>query len=167
MGLTSALRTAPALGDAIGSTLSLVRGPLRAELSLVLRQFQMGVPLDEALLDSARRVGSIPLSAVVATLRVARRTGGNLNTTLERNAHTLREMARLEALVRAKTASGRAQSNAISLVPVILIAGLNHLDPAYLAPVHATTEGHLLAVLACLMWVAAVFWARKIVAVDL
>lgn len=167
MGLSSALRAAPALGDAIESTLPLVQGALRGELQVVMRAFRLGTPLDEGLIAMAKRVGSPALAAALTTLRVARRTGGELGATLERTADALREMARLEGVVRSETASGRAQAVTISLVPVPLVGVLHWLNPDYLKPLFSTALGNALLAIAIMLWLVAFLWARKIVEVDL
>ena len=105
-------------------------------------------------------------SAAIATLRIARNTGGNLNRTLERTAASLRELARLEGVVRTKTAEGRAQTWVIALIPVPLVTGLDRLDPDFLAPVWTTTGGHLVLAGAIVLWAIALLLARKIVEVD-
>jgi tight adherence protein B len=166
LALSNALKASPSLGDALAACVPLLAAPLRDELALVLREQQLGVPLDRALGNMAGRVRSPVVSAAVATLRIARNTGGNLNRTLERAAASLRELARLEGVVRTKTAEGRAQTFVIAVIPVPLVAGLNALDPEFLAPVWTTGGGHLVLAAAIALWGVALLLARKIIEVD-
>lgn len=166
LALSNALKASPSLGDALAACVPLLAPPLRDELALVLREQQLGVPLDRALANMAGRVRSPVVSAAIATLRIARNTGGNLNRTLERAAASLRELARLEGVVRTKTAEGRAQTLVIALIPVPLIWGLDALDPEFLAPVWTTGGGHLVLAAAFLLWGIALLLARKIIEVD-
>jgi tight adherence protein B len=140
--------------------------PLRGEVELVLREQQLGVPLDRALANMGERVRTPVVSAALATLRIARNTGGNLGRTLERAAASLRELARLEGVVRTKTAEGRAQTLVIALLPAPLVWGLDRLDPEFLAPVWNTSAGHVLLAAALVLWAIALLLARKIVEVD-
>ncbi|HMI91960.1 MAG TPA: type II secretion system F family protein [Polyangiales bacterium] len=166
LALSNALKASPSLGDALAACVPLLASPLRDELGLVLREQQLGVPLDRALANMAERVRSPVVSAAIATLRIARNTGGNLNRTLERAAASLRELARLEGVVRSKTAEGRAQTLVIALIPVPLIWGLDALDPEFLAPVWTTGGGHLVLAAAIALWAVALLLARKIIEVD-
>jgi tight adherence protein B len=166
LALSNALKASPSLGDALAACAPLLAPPLREELGLLLREQQLGVPLDRALANVAERVRSPVASAAIATLRIARDTGGNLNRTLERAAASLRELARLEGVVRTKTAEGRAQTWVIALIPVPLVTGLDRLDPGFLAPVWTTTSGHLVLAAALVLWGIALLLARKIVEVD-
>jgi tight adherence protein B len=166
LALSNALKASPSLGDALAACVPLLASPLREELALVLREQQLGLPLDRALGNLAERVRSPVVSAAIATLRIARNTGGNLNRTLERAAASLRELARLEGVVRTKTAEGRAQTLVIAVIPVPLLAGLNALDPEFLAPVWTTGGGHLVLAGAVTLWGIALLLARKIIEVD-
>jgi tight adherence protein B len=69
--------------------------------------------------------------------------------------------------VRTKTAEGRAQALLIALAPFALVPLLDALDPNFLAPLWQTELGHLLVGLALALWLAALWLARRITAVDI
>lgn len=166
LALANALKASPALGDALAACAPLLAAPLRGEIELVLREQQLGVPLDRALANMAERVRTPVVSAALATLCIARDTGGNLGRTLERAAASLRELARLEGVVRTKTAEGRAQTLVIAGLPVPLVWGLDRLDPGFLAPVWNSGTGHMVLAAALVLWAIALLLARKIIEVD-
>jgi tight adherence protein B len=166
IALANALHASSALGDALAHSQRLVAAPLADELARVLREHELGVPLDRALEDLGKRVASPVVSTGLATLRIARNTGGDLAATLKSAASSLRELARLEGVVRTKTAEGRAQAFVIAAVPVPLVWMLDALDPTLLAPLWSTTTGHFVVAAALLLWGAALLLARKILAVD-
>lgn len=165
--LTNALRGNPALGSALASIAPLCPSPMKDELETLLKSFDLGTPLDEGLQDFARRVPSRALSTTVSILCIARRTGGNLTKTLETTAAALREMARLEGVVRTQTASGRTQATALSLLPIPLVGMLYVADNTFLDPLLVTFTGHLVILSSIAMWAVAVVAARWIVAVDI
>ena len=166
LALANALRASPSLGDAIAASASLMAAPLSEELVLASKETSLGVPLDRALREMAERIGSPVFAAAVATLRIARNSGGDLSRTLESAAASLREMARLEGVVRTKTAEGRAQAWVIGVLPAPLIYMLQHLNPDLLTPLWTTSKGHMVLGAAALLWACALLLARKIVNVD-
>jgi tight adherence protein B len=166
LALSNALRANPALSSAIAASAELVAAPLSSELARVAGEQRVGVTVDHALRHMAERVGSPAVTATLAILRIARGTGGDLSHTLEAAAASLREMARLEGVVRSKTAEGRAQTGVIAGAPLLLVALLHELDPQFLAPLWTTQVGHLVVAGAIALWCAAIVLARKIVAVD-
>lgn len=167
VALTSAMRAAPALGTALASVVPLCPRPIRDEFDWVVKAFRVGTPLDQALMQLADRVPSQSLSAAVNMLCIARRTGGDLANTLETSAASLREMARLEGVVRTKTASGKAQATAIGFLPIPLVAGLRVADENFLAPLLGNLTGHLIITASIVLWMVAIALANWIVAVDI
>jgi len=165
--LGNALHSTPSLGDAMLSSCSVISLPLLSEVELILKEVELGMPLDGALEVGAARVKSSTFHAAVAVLRTARRTGGNLPRALATAAISLREMARLEGVVRSKTAEGKAQSFVIGGIPVPLYLGVRMMDPLFFRPLETTFTGHLVFAAAVVLWLAAVLAARKILLVDI
>ena len=165
--VANALRASPSLGDAIGSSATLLQPPMSQELDLLVKEYELGTPLDEALENLSERVGSRTLAATVQALKIARRSGGNLTAMLESSAESLREFARLEGVVRTKTAEGKAQVFVIGLIPVPMVLGINSLDPRFFEPLLGSFLGQLIISIALIFWLAAVLLARKILDVDI
>jgi len=167
LAIANALKASGSLADALSSAVQVVPRPLRDELVIVLREHGLGEPLDRALGNLAARTQSPVVTAATVTLLIARNAGGNVIRTLETSAEALREMARLEGVVRTKTAEGRAQSTVIAILPLPFFCGIDALDPHLLAPLWRVPAGHLVIAGACALWVLAIFLARKIVDVDI
>lgn len=165
--LAHALKATPALGEAMASTTALLGGALGQELAVALHEHALGSPLKVAISAMAKRVGSPVLSMAATTLDIAHRTGGDLSETLERSAASLREMARLEGVVRTKTAEGRSQAWVVSCVPAVVLFTLWKMSPEIVQVLFVTTRGHAVLVIACVMWVAAIASAVRILQVDI
>ena len=166
-GLSRCLEAAPSLGEAIEASIMMCDAPMREELKLVDNEIRLGRPIDRALAEWASRVSSRTLTMALATLQVGRETGGSLGAVLKSAADSLREMERLEGVVRTKTAEGKAQAWVISIVPVPLYFAVKASDPEYFLPLESTATGHLLLAIAVSLWVAATFSARKILSVQI
>jgi tight adherence protein B len=164
--IANALRASPSLGDAIASTTALLQAPMSEEIDLLVKEYELGTPLDRALDNLTARVGSSTLSGAVLALKVARKTGGNLPEMLESAAAALRELARLEGVVRTKTAEGKAQAFVIGLIPAPLVLGVHAMDPEFFAPLAQSFLGNLVVAGAATLWTVAILMARKILAVD-
>lgn len=165
--LSNALKASPSLGEAIGNSAKLMRPPMAEELDLALKEMKLGTPLDQAVLNMSTRVGSSSVSSALATILVGRQTGGDLPKILEESAATLREMARLEGVVRTKTAEGKSQAYVLGVIPFVLIGAIHMVDEHWLEPLGRTTLGFIIIGAAAALWVAAIFLARRILAVDI
>jgi tight adherence protein B len=164
--VANALKANPSLGEAIASSASLLPVPISEEIDLLVKEYELGTSLDRALEQFAQRIGSKTLTGAVLALQVARNSGGNLPETLENAAAALRELARLEGVVRTKTAEGKAQAFVIGMIPIPMVVGIHLMDARFFEPLVATFTGHLVIGAAIVVWALAIVLASKILAVD-
>jgi tight adherence protein B len=165
--LARALDAAPSLGDAIEASINACDDPLREELVVVVGEMHLGHSVLQVLGHWEQRVRSRTLSMAIMTLQLGRETGGPLSDLLKNAAASLREMDRLEGLVRSKTAEGRAQAWVISAVPIPLYFAVTMGDPRYFLALETTPLGQLLLALAVGLWICAGLSARSILAVRI
>lgn len=139
--LAAALRGGAGLSQALAMLIEHQRSPLRDELSLVVRQQRLGLPMDDALLQLAQRNGSRDVELFSATLRVARELGGGLADALQRLALGLRRRRAIEDKIDALTSQGRTQGVIVSLLPMLLAIALLVLEPRATRPLFTTPAG--------------------------
>jgi tight adherence protein B len=165
--LANALKAVPSIGDALASSQALMHAPMSQELDVVLKEYQLGTPLDAALFNMGERIKSRIVTTALTMLQVARRTGGDLPSTLETSAASLRELARLEGVVRTKTADGRNQAMVVGALPAVIIVILYFLHPDLLLPMFQSFKGNILLAIAFALWAGAIASAMKILKVDI
>lgn len=167
LALANALKSTPSIGDAFQSVQTLVAPPLRQEVELAVKEMRLGSTLDQTMLGMASRVGSKQLDSALSAILIGRQIGGNLPKILETTAATMREMARLEGVLRTKTAEGRAQLWVLALVPFGLTWALNALSEGYFEPLNSSIVGWVIAIAAAGFWLASLVVARRVLRVDL
>jgi tight adherence protein B len=167
LALANALRSTPSVGDALRTVAPVIAEPLRSETVLALKETRLGRTSAEALEQMAKRVQSRALDTAVAAVVLGQQTGGNLPKTLESLAAALRELQRLDANLRAKTAGLRVQVWIVALAPVAFVAVLEKMQPHYFDAMLASTPGRVAAAIALVSWLAAIALARQILAVRL
>lgn len=165
--LANALKATPSLGEAMSASAKIIRPPMRDELDVCLKEIQLGTPLDQAVINMSERIGSRTFSSALATVLVGRQTGGDLPQILDQSAATLREMARLEGVVRTKTAEGKSQAWVLGAIPFLLLAAIHYIDPNWLRPLTQQFAGYVIITVAAILWASAIVLARKILAVDI
>jgi tight adherence protein B len=166
VGLSNALRATPALQTAIDYSARLVGGPLAEELDLVVKERELGTPLDAAMKNMADRVGSRTVRGVLAMTIIGRATGGRLPDILEVAAGQLREMARIEGVIRTKTAEGRGQVWVLAMMPFGMLATIHSVDEHFFDPLGHGLVGTILIGVALVLWGAAILAAKKILELD-
>ena len=163
----NALKSRPAVGDALESVLRLTPNPLRQELELAVKQMHVGCSVDEALLQMSTRVAGKNLDTGLSALLIGRQVGGHLPTVLETTAAAMREMDRLEGVIRTKTAQERSQMWVLALFPVVLVFAFNWISRGYFDPMTTSVAGLLATGAALVLWGGSIVAARRILAVDL
>ena len=165
--LANSLKATPSVVEAIASTVPLVPRPFLEEVDLLVKEMRLGAPLHRAVTAMARRINSTVISGALATIVVASQTGGNLSHTLEQSSATLRESARLDGVLRTKTAEGRGQVLVLASMPFLLCTVIGWLDPSWFDPVLDHRYGRTIIAVCAGLWIIASLWAYRIVRVDL
>jgi tight adherence protein B len=167
LALANALRASPSAGRALAMVQPVTAAPLDREIELVLREMRVGSTLEQALANLSARVRSFQLDAAMSCLLIGRQTGGNVPMILDGAAHTLREITRLQGVLRTKTAEGRAQANVLAVFPLALVFMFDWAKPGYFTPLTDSATGYFITVLAITMWISSVILTRRIMAVQL
>lgn len=167
LALANALKATPSIGNALAYTQPLLAAPIDAEVALALKEMRLGNTVDQALLSMAGRVRSTQLDAALSGLLIGRQVGGDLPKILERTAATLREMARLQGVVRSKTAEGKAQVTVLAVFPVFILLLFDTVSRGYFDPLTASVVGWSVIVISLALWLGSVVVARKVLSVDI
>jgi tight adherence protein B len=167
LALANALKATPSIGAAFGGILNVIDDPIRQDVDLAIKEMKVGSTLDQALLHMAARVGSQQLDSALSSILIGRQVGGNLPKVLETTATTLREMKRLEGVIRTKTADGRMQLWVIGAMPLVFIVGFGVMWPGYFEPLTQSFAGYAIIGFVAIAWVTALILARRVLAVDL
>lgn len=140
--------------------------PLGQEFRLFVKEVKLGVPLEEALVNMSKRVGSQDLDLVVVSTNIARQLGGNMAEMFETISATIRERFRLEGKIDAITSQGRMQGWIVSSLPLILGVVLNYMRPDLMEPMLDHWFGAVLVFAVALMEFLGIMIIRRIVAID-
>ena len=167
LALANALKAIPSIAAAFNSVVPILQSPIREEIELASKEMKVGSTLDQALLHMAARIGSRSVDSALSAILIGRQVGGNLAKVLETTAASIREMGRLDGVVRTKTAEGKMQLYVIGLLPFAMVLLLSVMSPGFFDPLTKTPAGYLLIIVAVSCWVTALLWARKILAVDI
>lgn len=167
IALANALKSRPSIADAIVSVQGVITNPIRQEVELLVKQMRVGSTPEQALLAMSARVGSLQLDAAISAILVGHKVGGNVPQILETTAACMREMARLEGVVRTKTAEGKAQIWTLAAFPFVLIVAFSLVSPGYFDPLSETITGVVAACFGFGLWAASIVSARRILRVDI
>ena len=110
------------------------RPPISEEFERVVREMALGVALQPALNNLARRVASEDLELMVTAINIQSQVGGNLATVLDSIAFTIRERVRIQGEIQVLTSMQRYSGYVITLLPIGLAGILFLISPTYIVP---------------------------------
>lgn len=166
MMLAGGMRAGVGLSSAISQLVAEALPPISQEFSLLLREQRMGVTLEQALTNLNRRMPTQTTVLIVSAMRVATETGGGLAETLERTSNTIRSRLQMEGKIGALTAQGKLQAWVVGLLPLVLMAILNKMEPVAMAMMWHTPIGWATLGAIAFFEVMGIYVIRKIIAID-
>lgn len=165
--LANALKTTPSLGDAFRISGELIAPPMQEEVIYAVKAMRFGASVEQALTMTASRIGSPDVDMVFSALLIGRNIGGDLPTILDTTAASIREMTRLQQVLRAKTAEGKAQVWVLAVFPLFLMLALGSLMPGYYDIFTRSATGYILAGISGICWGSSIVIARNIMNIDM
>lgn len=164
--LAGSLETGAGVAQALQLVVEEADEPAAGEFGRVLAATQMGVPLGDALITAAHRIGSADLMWTVQAIVAQQRTGGRLADVLRIVARTMRNRFELKRELRALTAEGRLSAYILGGLPFGMAGLLLIVNPNYLIPLFHDPIGFVLIGGAGALMLLAFAWMRRIVKVE-
>jgi tight adherence protein B len=165
--LASALRAGHSLAGAMSVVADEAPEPSKREFTRVVTDEQLGIPLDEALEVTAKRMQNVDMDQVAVLALVQREAGGNTAEVLDQVIANIRARMDLRRMVTVLTAQGKFSSWIVAAVPVGLFLFILLVNPNQLDPLFNRTLGQVAAISALVMVVAGFIIIRKIVTIEL
>jgi tight adherence protein B len=167
LALANSLKTVPSPSAALGALLPILPNPTKLEIERVLKEMRVGSTLEQSLLNMTSRLKSPTMDSALSAVLIGLQVGGNLPVVLETTAATIREMNRLDGVVKTKTSEGKAQLWVLALFPFFICGAFNYVEEGYFEPLQTTVTGYIVTTVAVMFWMAALLSARKILKVDI
>lgn len=141
--------------------------PVRDEFRQIVAEFNLGKPMEQTLVEAKERLRSENFSLFAAAVLASRRSGGKLNETVERIAHSVLEMQRLERKVASETAQARKSAVYMAIAPALILVVYYFVDTENTVALFTTFFGQVLLSVAMVLNVVAYLWARFILTPDI
>ncbi|WP_308700867.1 type II secretion system F family protein [Pseudoduganella guangdongensis] len=163
--LARALRAGHSFANVLQMAGDEVADPLGGEFRATYEEINYGVTMHDALHHLAGRVPLTDLRYLVIAVLIQRESGGNLAELLDNVSRMTRARLQLQAQVRVLSAEGRMSAWILTLMPLVMLAGMHLTNPAYNAVLWQDPAGQRL------LWYGAgaialgALWMRTIVRV--
>ena len=134
MLLANSLRAGSSFLQSVEMVCREAQPPISTEFSRVIREVNLGLPLDDALANLGRRMKSDDLDLMITAIAIQHQVGGNLAEILDTIAFTIRERVRIKGEIRTLTAQQRMSGYVVGFLPIALVLLLSVIAPTFMAP---------------------------------
>jgi tight adherence protein B len=142
-------------------------GPIEQEFGQILREYEMGMDLNQAMRQASDRIGSQLYRLTFTAIEMHRLRGGDSGESMDRIAESIREIQRLEGKLDAITAQGRVQANMMAIMAVVIIVMMMVIFPDDTMMLFTEPAGRVILLCATALVVAGYLWIKKIMQVDI
>jgi tight adherence protein B len=130
--LVRGLRSGLPVTETLGVVAHEVPGPVGLEFKGVVERIRIGRTMEEALQETADRLGTPEFQFFVITLAIQRETGGNLAETLSNLADVLRKRAQMKLKIKAMSSESKASAYIVGALPFIVFGMIWWINPKYI-----------------------------------
>jgi tight adherence protein B len=92
--------------------------PISDEFRRVVREMQLGIPMEDALANLLRRIPSDDLDLIITALNIQREVGGNLAEILDIISYTIRERIRIKREITTLVAQVLYSGRILAILPI-------------------------------------------------
>lgn len=164
--LAGAMRTGHSTMGALSVMVDSADEPSSSEFRRVLQDEQLGVPLDDALMVTARRMQSSDTEQIALVMRLQREAGGNTAEVLDRVAEVIRGRMELRRLVEVLTAQARISRWILTGLPIFVFLSLIFTGGDFLDPMINSLVGRIALVFSAIMIMIGSFWIKQLAKLD-
>ncbi|GAA0284728.1 type II secretion system F family protein [Alteraurantiacibacter aestuarii] len=131
--LVRGLRSGLPVAETLSVVASEVPGPVGSEFRSVVERMKIGRTMEDALQETANKLGTAEFQFFVITLAIQRETGGNLAETLSNLAEVLRKRSQMKLKIKAMSSESKASAYIVGSLPFIVFGMIYWINPEYLA----------------------------------
>jgi tight adherence protein B len=135
------IRSGLPASEALRTIAEEIQDPVGAEFRDVTDQMRIGVAMDEAMWNSARRLAIPEFNFLVISLAIQQETGGNLAEILEKLSDMVRRREQMRLKVKAMSSEARASAMIIGSLPFIMAGVISFVNPSYMNTLFTDPRG--------------------------
>ena len=166
MMIANALRAGFSFLQAIELISKEMEPPVSEEFKHVVRDVGLGTPVERALTEMDKRVGSPDFSLVVTAVLIQQQVGGDLARILDTISDTIQDRIRMRREVKVLTSQGRMSGWILVLLPIAVGLFMTSMNPGYLDPLFHDSIGRIILAITIVMEIIGAVVINRIVDID-
>jgi len=141
--------------------------PIALEIRRMLRDANLGMSAEDALVAMGERIDSRDLDMVLTAINIQRAVGGNLSEILDQVAATMRDRERIRGEIATLTSQQRMTGIVIGGLPVFMFVLFMMMNPTYMSLLFTEMAGRIMLIGAASLEVSGFFVIKRIMAIEI
>lgn len=164
--LSNALKAGHSFMQAIGIAARETQGAFSEEFKVLLKELNLGIPMETAFNNLLRRVDSADMKLVINAIMIQKDIGGNLSEILENISQTIRERQTIKNEMKTLTAQGRLSGMIVMMLPLFLGGIIYLMNKEYFMLLFTTSTGRIMVGAAIVNEFIGIMFIRKIITIE-
>lgn len=136
------------------------------EFKLIEGQVHMNQNMEELLLDFGRRSAVEDIRSFAEVFMTAKRSGGDLISIIRNTIFCIRQKQETMQEIETSLSGKIMEQNIMSLIPILILAYVKLTSPEFLSSMYGNATGIIVMGICLAVYVAAYFWGRSIVRIE-
>ena len=129
-------------------------------------QIEMNRNMEELFLDFGKRSAIEDIQSFADVFLTAKRSGGDLLAIIKNTACCIRQKQETMQEIETCLSGKMMEQNIMSLIPILILAYIKLSSPEFLAAMYGNVTGTVVMGICFAVYVAAYFWGRSIVQIE-
>lgn len=141
-------------------------GMITREFAGMAQQIRINRPVEQLLMDFAKRSGLEDVQNFAEVFSVAKRSGGDLGGIMRHTADMIRDKMQVREEIATLTASKQFEQKIMNMIPFLIVFYVDISSPGFFEQMYGTGLGRMLMSGCLVVYLTAYVLAQKILAIE-
>ena len=161
------LKSGLPISESIKAASEEIADPVGSELKIIVDQIRVGNKLEDAMTETAARLGIQEFRFLTVALAIQSETGGNLAETLENLSDVLLKRRQLKLKIKALSSEAKASAYIIGSLPFVMTLIIHMTNDKYLVSLVTDIRGNIMVACGLLCFAVGAFVMYKMVKFEI
>ena len=172
VSFTAALRAGYSMENSVSECLREMEdvfgtgSPICMELTLMINELKLGIPIEEAFENMAARSGVEDIDTFASVFKIAKRSGGDMIGIIKKTSDDISAKVDTKNEISVLISAKKLEQNLMFLMPPGIILYMDLTSPALLDPLYGNFKGAAIMTVCLGIYIAAYLTANKITAIE-
>ena len=136
------------------------------EFNYINHRVSMNVPIETAWQEFADRTGIDDIRNFVQVIKVAKRSGGEINAIIMRTADTIGDKIQIKEEIITQTSAKLFEQKVMSVIPAAIVIYIDTTSPGFFSVMYEGLPGRMIMSVCLAAYIAAIMIARHILDIE-